>query len=111
VRTIPGLLLIFLSLDLAAQSRPAPRAFEVASIRPHTGPVPRIDISTTLDPGRKVPPALRRNSKPGAEPFVDIFGTWNFEPDRAEIRVQRIQYVIVLSAYRRRGNAKDRGAQ
>jgi uncharacterized protein (TIGR03435 family) len=46
MRTTPWLPLIFLGSGLAAQSRPAPRAFEVASIRPHTGPVPRIDIAT-----------------------------------------------------------------
>jgi uncharacterized protein (TIGR03435 family) len=45
VRTILPLLLIFQAFELAAQSPPAPRALEVASIRPHPDPVSHIDIT------------------------------------------------------------------
>jgi uncharacterized protein (TIGR03435 family) len=41
-------IVVFLAaLSLFGQSTPPPRAFEVASVRPHQGPMPRIDITTS----------------------------------------------------------------
>ena len=48
MRTMMGAALIFgACCEAFGQSAPPPRAFEVASVKPHPGPVPRIDISTS----------------------------------------------------------------
>jgi uncharacterized protein (TIGR03435 family) len=48
MRTMAGVFLIFgACCEAFGQSAPPPRAFEVASVKPHPGLVPRIDISTS----------------------------------------------------------------
>jgi hypothetical protein len=48
MRTIVGVALIFAGCcEAFGQSAPAPRAFDVASIKPRQAPIPRINISTS----------------------------------------------------------------